>query len=232
MVDATDEVRALLAEITPERVFDPATWRGLVGFVELQASDDILPARMSYDATGNPQIGVNRITTDEPIWWSIPDAVASTLLTGRAPRIRRAIRLVPRGKLAGLSPVRLRGAVPVDPASTDFFRQVVEERVRTLARTDLPAVERERLARFLKVLANSTSYGIYAEVNAEPSIGTKTPVRVWGLDAPFVTRVERPELPGEYYFPPLAAVITGAARLMLALLERCVTDARRHLGVR
>jgi hypothetical protein len=34
-----------------------------------------------------------------------------------------------------------------------------------------------------------------------------------------------PEHPGAYCFPPIAAAITGAARLMLAVLERSVTDA-------
>src|SRR5439155_13224982 len=33
-----------------------------------------------------------------------------------------------------------------------------------------------------------------------------------------------PDVPGEYCFPPLAALITGAARLMLGLLEHCVTE--------
>ena len=37
-------------------------------------------------------------------------------------------------------------------------------------------------------------------------------------------RALNPEYPGEYCFPPLASLITAAARLMLALLERCVTD--------
>ena len=37
-------------------------------------------------------------------------------------------------------------------------------------------------------------------------------------------RVAHPEVPGEYCFPPLASLITGAARLMLALLEICVTE--------
>jgi hypothetical protein len=36
--------------------------------------------------------------------------------------------------------------------------------------------------------------------------------------------VLNPERSGEYCFPPLASLITAAARLMLALLERCVTD--------
>jgi hypothetical protein len=36
--------------------------------------------------------------------------------------------------------------------------------------------------------------------------------------------VANPEQPGQYCFPPLASLITGAARLMLALLEKSVTD--------
>jgi len=225
VIDATDDVRRLLADITLDGAFDPTVWPQFVGFALIQPYDDVLPARLSYDGTGNPQIGVNRVTTDEPVWWSIPDAIASALLTGRAPEVRSAIRLVSLGgQLEGLAPVRLRGIVSVDPVADDFFRRVVEERVATLGRTDLGAVERDRLARFLKVLANSTSYGIYAEVNAEPAIEMKTPVQVQGLDGPFVTAVDRPELTGEFYFPPLAAVITGAARLMLALVERSVTD--------
>jgi hypothetical protein len=53
----------------------------------------------------------------------------------------------------------------------------------------------------------------------------KFPVTCYGLDAePFDCEVRNPEKPGEYCFPPLAPLITAAARLMLALLERCVTD--------
>lgn len=44
-----------------------------------------------------------------------------------------------------------------------------------------------------------------------------------GIDAePFRCRVAHPDVPGEYCFPPLASLITGAARLMLALLEHSV----------
>ncbi len=52
------------------------------------------------------------------------------------------------------------------------------------------------------------------------------PVKVTchGIDAePFTCRVAHPDVPGEYCFPPLASLITGAARLMLALLEHTVT---------
>src|SRR5882672_4340840 len=40
---------------------------------------------------------------------------------------------------------------------------------------------------------------------------------------PFTCRVAHPDAPGEYCFPPLASLITGAARLMLAMLEDCVS---------
>ena len=46
-----------------------------------------------------------------------------------------------------------------------------------------------------------------------------------GIDAePFQCVVQHPDVPGEYCFPPLASLITGAARLMLAMLENCVRE--------
>ena len=47
---------------------------------------------------------------------------------------------------------------------------------------------------------------------------------VHGLDSNFQIRSDKPEDPGEFCFPPFAALITAAARLMLALLESCVKD--------
>ena len=82
----------------------------------------------------------------------------------------------------------------------------------------------ERLDKALKVLANSASYGIYAEMNRQES-DHQVDVTCHGIDRePFVCRVAHPDVPGEYCFPPLASLITGAARLMLALVERSVSD--------
>jgi hypothetical protein len=74
------------------------------------------------------------------------------------------------------------------------------------------------------VLANAASYGIYAEMHRLES-DKKTQVVCHGIDPePFKCRVAHPDEPGAYCFPPLASLITGAARLMLALLEKCVTE--------
>src|ERR1039458_1494697 len=40
----------------------------------------------------------------------------------------------------------------------------------------------------------------------------------------YLCRVAHPDVPGEYCFPPLASLITGAARLMLSLLEHSVRE--------
>jgi hypothetical protein len=82
--------------------------------------------------------------------------------------------------------------------------------------------KKERLDKALKVLANAASYGIYAEMHRKESEREQS-VKCHGIDAePFRCRVAHPDIPGEYCFPPMASLITGAARLMLALLEHSV----------
>ncbi len=126
--------------------------------------------------------------------------------------------------LSGLKPTKLRRAIKIDPKRQDFFKAVIEERKRQSSRGNLYSIEQERLDKALKVLANTTSYGIYAEMNRKES-EDKVRVTCHGIDAePFNCRVSHPDVPGEYCFPPLASLITGAARLMVALLERCVCD--------
>ncbi len=225
--DSTEEVRDLLARITLEDCLNPDVWSQFVGLVQILPQGDIIPSRAPYGGTSQRQIGVNPVVCDEPLWYTIPDAVASKLRTGRVPHVTRALRLVPRGTNPNLHPVTLRGAVSVDPRTDDFFKVVIEERKRASARVDLPAEERKRLDRFLKVLANSTSYGIFVEMRRnELPPGKYEAVTVYGLDEePFNAKVIAPEEPGEFTFPPLGALISGGGRLMLAILERIVTDA-------
>ncbi len=122
--------------------------------------------------------------------------------------------------------MKLRGRVKVDPRTSDFFRAVIEERKRSATDKSLTKAERERLNTALKTIANAGSYGIFAQMDRKelPS-GKRAEVELWGLTGePFSNRLATPEEAGPFCFPPLAALITAGAKLMLALLESVVTE--------
>ncbi len=226
VVDAATEVRALVASVSVQTCFEPAFWAKLDFFAEVEPDGNILPTRARYtDGSDTFTIGVNPLSSATPLWYAGPDLVASTLLSGKAPTVRRAFRMVPHGRQAELQPVHLRGEVAIDPRMVDFFQAVIEERSRISQASLRSPADRERLSLFLKILANSGAYGVFAEMNREelPAKRRKD-VLVYGLGKRFRCPTHAPEELGRYGFPPLAALITAGARLMLALLERCVTD--------
>jgi hypothetical protein len=226
------EIVEFLRKLVPEDMFMPEMWKSLGGFVKVIPNGDILPCRAKYSVESNYwQVGLNHIYAEDndgqqqAFWYSLPDVVASVILTGRIPNIVDACRIEPVGILDDLKPIKLRGEIEIDPAGEDFFKVVIEQRKRVSRRRNIDDAEKEHLQGALKVLANSTSYGIYAEMNREES-DEPVEVNCHGIDEePFTCTVAHPDIPGKYCFPPLAALITGGARLMLALLEYLVTKA-------
>jgi hypothetical protein len=229
VVEAIAEVQQLLDEINANDCFDPSTWPDLRFFAELTPDSDILPVRAQYDPllTGY-NIGVNPFTSVAPAWYAGPDLIAAKVLGGKTPKIRRAFRVVGHGTQAGLQPIDLRGKVRIDPANEDFFKAVIEARKRTEADTEIPEAEQKRLSPFLKVIANSGSYGILAEMNRQEQDEMKR-MTVYGAGDPFTVK-GTPEEPGDFCFPPFAALITASARLMLALLEHAITELGGSYG--
>ena len=225
------EIEAFLHGATVDHLFSQDSWKKLTAFVRIIPDGDILPSRGRYSVQSNDwQVAVNQIyaggdNPNDALWYSLPDVVASVLLNnGKIPKVVDAFRIEARGKLGGLTATKLRGQIDVDPRKQDFFKVAIEQRRGLQKRTDISDIEKEQLEKFLKVLANAASYGIYAEMHRLES-DHKTEVLCHGIDQePFTCRVAHPDEAGEYCFPPLASLITGAARLMLALLERCVTD--------
>jgi hypothetical protein len=197
--------------------------------VKVIPNGDLLPSRAKYSSASNDwQVAVNYLHPSDNapsgLWFSLPDVVASVLLTGRIPQIVDAFILVPVGKLSGLRPVMLGGEVAVNPRTQDLFRTVIERRKSLAKKKDMSREDVDRLDKSLKVTASATSYGIFAEMNRQES---EKRIKVWchGLDPePYECSVIHPEHHGEFCFPPLAALITGAARLMLALLEHAVSE--------
>src|SRR5262249_39522290 len=111
--DATEEVQQLLERITLDGCFDPQLWRRFVGLGRPLPTGDVLRGRANCGGEAAGQIGVNPLTSSEPLWYTIPDAVEATLLTDQPPTVLRALRLVPHGVAPNLRPVRLRGEILV-----------------------------------------------------------------------------------------------------------------------
>lgn len=212
--DATSEVQSLVESMSLHRCFKRRQWRDFRFFALVEPSGDVFPVRTMHSGF-TQSVGSDYLTDKKPIWMAGPDVIASVLQTDKAPRILRAIRLVPHGKQKGLKPVRLRSAVRIHPGRDDIFRKVIEERRRHK--------DDKELYQWLKLFANSI-YGCFVELNPETLSRRKAArVRVYSGEKPYITNkrtvVERP---GNWYTPYLGALITSGGRLLVSMLERCV----------
>jgi len=218
--DATNDVRAVLTDVTLDKLFDPAFWKSLNFYARIMPEGDILPVRSVYGGkSGTCNIGLNALNWKQPTWIAGPDLIASVLLSGHTPNVLEAFRIVPHGKQRGLRPIELRSSISVDPRKEDFFTRVIEYRKQNKAN--------DRLQHFLKILANSTSYGTYLELNPVKIDASNRPkITVYSGDHIFKQPApDTIEHPGSFYFPLLGALITSGGRLLLAMIERCVRDA-------
>jgi hypothetical protein len=218
--DATEDVRVQVEKLSLDNLFEPEVWKQLNFFARIIPEGDILPVRSVYDdKSGTCNIGLNELHWKQSMWIAGPDLIASVQLSGHTPNVLEAFRIVPHGKQRGLRPIELRSAISVNPRKEDFFTRVIEYRKQNKAD--------DRLQHFLKILANSTSYGTYLELNpakVDPSNRPKITVysgeHIFHQPAP-----DTIEQPGSWYFPLLGALITSGGRLLLAMIEHCVRDA-------
>lgn len=226
--DATEETQELLASVTLSDLQGSDLWQKLAVLVRVQPDADIFPVRAAYKGEALATIGTNYLSSASPLWFTLADCIASKLLTGKAPRIVEAVACEPGAMQPDLGPIDISGnpQYRVDPVETDFFRRVIELRKATQAcmvdatGDDLAALDGEQHA--LKICANSTSYGIWMQVNVAKRAKRFT-ATVYGHDGkPFERETDKAEKPGEYFHPLLGSLITGAARLMLAITESLI----------
>jgi hypothetical protein len=236
--DVTEETRALVEKLEISQLQDPANWRNLTTLVRVRPGKDIFPIRAKYDAlmpgareTGNAAtIGLNVLSADSPLWFTLADVLASKLLTGKPPEILEAFHFEPLEPQKGLKRISVTGnpAYRVDPYRDDLFKRVIE--LRTSVKQELKSagarmkdpLKAEEQA--LKILANSTSYGIFVEMIVRDLTKAEDRLCYGPSGSAFSVHTAKEEEPGRYFHPLLATLITGAARLMLAIAERRVAD--------
>lgn len=230
--DATAETRELLASIDISDLKESPVWRQLPVLVRVRPSADIFPVRASYSGEAQPTIGLNLLSSDQPLWFTLADCIASKLLSGKPPQVVEAVAFAPGPIQSRLLPIKIGGKeeYAVDPVQDDFYRRLIELRHAIKVRRDkADPSEREALEieqNAIKIAANSTSYGVFAEINVADKAKPISLTVHSGTDDPFSFRSERVEEPGPFFHPLVATLIAGAARLMLAITERLVTEAQ------
>lgn len=223
--DATADARALLASARVEDWQDQNQWRSLTTLVRVRCESDLLPVRSYYQGEQHASIGLNLLTAPEPLWFTLADCLAAKFLSGKIPEIVEAVAFDPGPPQTGLHPVDLFGRLPIDPAKDDVFRELVGMReAEERRKSSVPVKEREAIEafrQFLKIVVNSASYGIFIQLDVEDEDERKKArVMVHTADGePFAANVSKIERPGPCFHPLLGTLITGAARLMLALAQ-------------
>ena len=228
--DGTSEIRAYLEAINLAGLQRQDTWRLMRVLVQLEPIADIFPVRAPYADEGQATIGLNYLSSDKPLWFTLADCIASKLSTGQPPKILQALIFDPGQAQAGLSPTLISGKrdYRVDPVADDLFKRLIElrhtvkERLEQSPKSERDGLDAEQNA--LKIAANATSYGVFVEINVKEKAKRSGVAVHTGQAASYMVETINAEVPGRYFHPLLATLITGAARLMLAITERLVSD--------
>jgi DNA polymerase family B len=222
--DATEKIRALVNSISLDDLQRPEFWPLLTTIVRVSPQADIFPIRANYDGKSQT-IGLNYLTSKKPLWFTLADVITAKLRAGKTPEIVEAITFSPKEPQTDLRAISIAGNshYRVDPAKDDFFKRLIDLRTEIKAKLknssalNVEVLDSEQQA--LKILASSTSYGIFVELNVA-DLDAPEKLTCYGPGSEgFSVESMKIEEPGKYFHPLLATLITGAARLMIAIAE-------------
>jgi hypothetical protein len=230
-IDDTETVRAFVEAVTLDDLLRPETWPKLNVLCWIKPCGEILPVRAAFGG----RAGVDRFTmamaerySDGPVVMYLGNVIAAKLLSGRAPEIIRAERIVPEGRQQ-LRKTRLFGGARFEPAKDQLFKILVEEGER-FGRgqgryAKIPAAIREAILPGIKAIGNIGCFGALIETRAADLLpGRREEVTLLTDGEPVRAAVAHPEDPGPFACPPLAGLVTAGGRLLLAMVHRMVAD--------
>jgi len=219
----TEKIKAFVTSLKVEDLTKKEIWKKpeMHSIVKITPEDDILLVRMEYSKSAK-NIGVNYLTSDKELWYTIQDVIASIILTGKIPEIVDAITFVPEGTQNNLKDVKI-SDITIS-YKEDFIKKLIEERMK-VKKSDRE--DKDQIQLILKIIANATSYGIYIEENSQ-SLDKKEEVDVYSIEN-FTFYTDKIEKQGQYFNPIMATLITGSARLILAMAEK-IADEKGYLA--
>jgi len=207
--ERTNEIIEFLDSLKLESLNNKEIWKDLAVLVEVEPENDIFPVRTNYDKDSDIHtIGINYFNFKKGLWYALPDVMASKILTGKSPKIKRAIRFIPLGKQADMKETQILGT-EFNPYEENFIKRLVEER-QSIKLTNKPK------AQALKIIANATTYGIFIQLDPEDK---KQELEVYSNED-FISEESKLEKQGEFFNPIISVCITSGARLLLAMAEK------------
>jgi hypothetical protein len=171
-VEDTAAVRAFVESVTLDDLFRPETHLRLNALCWVKPAGEILIGRWTFDertaGTGLDRFSLAMVPrySDEPVVVYLAHVIAAKLLTGRAPEIIRAERIVPIGRQR-LRKTRLFGGAVFDPMKDQIFKVQVEEGER-FSRGEgryarIPASLRGVILPGVKGIGNTGCFGVSIE---------------------------------------------------------------------
>ena len=245
--------------LSPDQACRETVWRNMLIYARILPNMDILPGRFIFTDTDDDtlsddgedkrhsqaaiNIGVNYIHSGPETWYSAMDVLASKFPTGKCPQILETRRLIAVGRQQNLKAIKFFGddryIIDLSKKGEDLFKRVIELRSeikwRIKNEPDLSEAEKTRLDAMqlaLKLLANSTSYGVTIEfIVDERNKSSRTTVYHGTKSTPKIARQNsitengervksgyKVERPGKY-FAPWGPFIPAGGRLLIAIAE-------------
>lgn len=209
------------AATDPTVALDPEVWQrfGLT-LCEVVPDGELFPVALDDPARQDGRTETVPVyAKGRSLFYSWCDVVAASILSGKVPRIVRAVKLVPEGRQDGL-----RRRVPVYPglvvgSDADPVLGIVRRRRQAKAEGD------EVLAADLHAVVNSLVSGNFERLDdVLIYAGGHRTKRGDGRSRTDGGEWRTIEKAGPWTFAPLGVTVTAGARLLLAVMDRMVGD--------
>lgn len=228
----TQETQEFLNRTTISDVNKPETWKKMLTICKIIPDDDILPIRSDYGNKVTTNTGTNYLKSVDGtgLWFTLPDLLASKLLTGKTPKIIEAITFVPQGVQSGLRDIEITKGITLQQGE-DLFKKLVEQRFaindQIKNADDETKKQLEQTQKILKIVANSSAYGIFIQLNTSTTMLSHK-VTMHGLES-FDTQTTYIENPAPFFNPIISVFLTAGARLILAAVEHLLEQNNGYM---
>jgi len=223
--EVTEEIIKFLENLKLEDLRNKEIWRSFNVLIELEPDEDVLPVRSNYLENAYVlNVGINYIQYKDSLFYALPDVIASVLLTGKIPKIKKAVRFIPLDKQYTLQKANILG-LEIDPNKDNFIKLLIEKRQEFKQKRDTFQNDSEDHKKLdgvqgaLKILANSTTYGIFIEVIIKEN---SSDLIVYSKDEFFAR--QKAEEEGKFFNPLIAVMQVAGARLLMAMCERYLQE--------